>query len=207
MNQPDAAVMLRSTAKPSFDPLDSRVEASDRELIERCRGGESAAWDEFVDRFGRLVYSIPIRAGLAASDADDVFQRVFSIAWKELEHLRDLARVAPWLIKTTYRESWRLRRVLRTRADRASELVSDVASSETPSDEQVDQWERQHKVRTALSQLDERCQKLIHALFFESPEPSYQELAERIGTPIGSLGPTRSRCLTKMEQLLRATIL
>ena len=63
--------------------------------------------------------------------------------------------------------------------------------------------EKQHLVRLALSQLEPRCQKLLTALFLESPALSYEELAKRLDIPIGSIGPTRARCLQKLRTLLQ----
>lgn len=172
---------------------------SDRELIDACAGGDAAAWDEFVERFGRLVYSIPRKLGFSEIDGDDIFQIVMGIALRGLSKLRDETRITAWLIRTTYRECWRLRR----NRKQTSELADDAASGEDPTEELVSALERQQLVRQGLGQLETRCKTLVEALFFGDNSLSYEELASSLGMPIGSLGPTRARCLKKLETILR----
>ncbi|HYN88697.1 MAG TPA: sigma factor, partial [Ardenticatenaceae bacterium] len=73
------------------------VYRSDPALIQACINGDQSGWNELVDRYGRLVYSIPQRYGLSATDADDVFQNVFTIVLRRLESLRDQTRLSAWL--------------------------------------------------------------------------------------------------------------
>ena len=175
---------------------------SDRELVHACLSGDSTAWDALVDRYGRLVYSIPRRLGLGDADADDIFQSVMGIVLRRLASLRDENRLSAWLIRTTYRESWRHAR--RNRATTA-EFDDTLAETGTPTDEQIMRLEREQLVHQALALLDPRCSELIRAFFFETPEPSYDEIANRMGMRIGSIGPTRARCFKKMERLLADT--
>lgn len=172
----------------------------DKDLVRGCLRGDAGAWDELVERYGRLVYSIPRRLGLTSADADDVFQVVFGIVLRRLESLRDVERLSAWLIRTTYRESWRLGK--RRRQRRGEALNEDLPGDETPTDEQVATWERQHLVRQGLGLIDERCRKLLEALFFEPQTPDYEEIARRLGMKIGSIGPTRARCFSKLEAIL-----
>lgn len=174
------------------------MEHDDRQLIDACLRGDERAWDAFVERYGRLVFSIALRAGLPASDADDVLQTVFAIALRRLETLRDAERVSAWLIRLTYRESWRMRK----RQRRASVLDENVADESEPTVDELERVERQHLVRRALESLDSRCQELLTALFLESEAPSYEALAERLGMRVGSIGPTRARCFEKMQREL-----
>ena len=173
---------------------------SDQELVQACLGGESGAWDVMVERYGRLVYSIPVKLGLKEADADDVFQSVMSIVLRHLPSLRDEARLSAWLIRTTYRESWRHARDAQRR--RGQLLDETWADASTPTDAQVVRMERQELVRQAMGQLDERCAKLIRAFFFEATPLSYDEIASELGMPVGSIGPTRARCFKKLERLL-----
>lgn len=174
------------------------MERDDSALIEACLAGDAQAWSDFVDRYGRLVYSIPRKLGLPASDADDVFQMVFQIVARRLETLRDNARVAAWLIRATYRETWR-----HVRAAKKTPAIPDNLPLEAePSEDAVYEEERRELVRQAMSKLDPRCQELIRALFFETETPDYQQLAARLGMQVGSIGPTRQRCFQKLEALL-----
>lgn len=173
---------------------------SDSELVQSCLNGDAKAWDILVERYGRLIYSIPMRLGLSASDADDVFQTVMGIVLRRLATLRDESRLSAWLIRTTYRETWRYAN--KSRRNSGSDLDETQPDTATPADEQVQRLERQHHVRHAMSQLDDRCGELINALFFEKEQVSYEELAERLGMRVGSIGPTRARCFKKLERLL-----
>ena len=171
---------------------------SDPELVQACLAGDRAAWDEVVARYGRLVYAIPFRCGLDASDADDVFQNVFTILLRRLEGLRDQTRLSSWLITTTYRESWRHSREKR----RGGPLDEDLVHEGAPPLEEVVRGEREQQVREALSALDDRCQALLTALFLDPDEADYATIADRLGMPIGSIGPTRARCFRKLETAL-----
>ena len=91
----------------AVDAETQRTHESDAALVRACLAGDEDAWEELVDRYGRLVYSIPRRLGLSAVDADDVFQNVFAALFRRLADLRDQSRLTSWLITTTYRECWR----------------------------------------------------------------------------------------------------
>lgn len=177
-----------------------RVMCSDHRLIEACLAGDTRAWEEFVDRYQRLLYSIPRRQGLSPTDAEDVLQITFGIALRKLETLRDETRLSAWLIRVAYRESWRLRQ----RRDRTESLGTHDVAAQEPSDADLLKWEQQHIIRQELAKLDGRCRRLIAALFFGAETPSYERVAQELGMPLGSIGPTRARCFQKLERLLKA---
>jgi len=172
----------------------------DAALVQACIGGEAGAWDELVERYGRLVSASARRCGLGPEDADDVFQNVFTIMLRRLETLRDQTRLSSWLITTTYRESWRLARARRDAT--TAELDDQIRDrGEAPPDE-IARLEREHLVHAALRRIDERCRNLLTALFLDASEPSYEEIAARFGMAIGSIGPTRARCFRTLEGVL-----
>jgi RNA polymerase sigma factor (sigma-70 family) len=170
----------------------------DSRLVQDCINGNQTAWQELVAKYTRLVYSIPFRFDLSAPDADDVFQTVFTIVYKELPKLRNQASLASWLITITRRESLR---VVTSRRPQ-DELGEEYQDPNTTPPEQVEQWEQQHLVHQALAQIDARCRELITALFIEYPKPSYDRIAARLDIPLGSIGPTRARCFKKLESVL-----
>jgi RNA polymerase sigma factor (sigma-70 family) len=172
---------------------------SDPKLIEACLQGDRAAWDELVRRYARLVWSVGRRSGLSAADADDVHQIVFATLVRRLHDLRDRERLSSSLITTTSRECRRLLSRERGRAQADGAGGNAPASPEFGRDE-----EERQLVRDATDRLDARCRDLLTALFTAAGEPHYPEIAERLGIPIGSIGPTRARCLAKLEALLRA---
>ena len=174
------------------------MQKSDPALVEACLRGEKSAWDELVERYGRLVYSIPRRYGLSPADADDVFQNVFLTAHRSLGTLRDQTRLSAWLITTAHRESWRIGK----RADRYPDLDEHIANVAAPMENDLLAWERQHLVRQGLTALGGTCEKLLKLIFMDQGNPSYEAIAEEIGIKVGSIGPTRARCLEKLEKIL-----
>lgn len=172
---------------------------TDAELIQRCVDGYHDAWCTLIDRYGRLVYSIPRRYQMSEADGEDIVQQVFTLLFRNLRHLKDCSRLSAWLITTTQRECWR-----QMRQDRGThELPADIAASDSPSPEHVIRTlEQQFLVRRALEQLGGRCEKLLTALFLAPSEQSYEEIAQSLNMPVGSIGPTRARCFSKLEAIL-----
>jgi RNA polymerase sigma factor (sigma-70 family) len=186
----DVLTEEREEAKPMY--------RSDPALIQACLTGDQRAWDELVERYSRLVYSIPRRYGLSATEADDIFQSVWSIVLRRLEQLQDQTRLSAWLITTTHRECWRQGKM----HQRLDELDSSVVDVSRPPTEKVMAWEREQLVRQALQQLGGRCADLLAALFLDPAEPNYEQIAARLQMSVGSIGPTRTRCFKKLEPIL-----
>lgn len=173
-----------------------------RTLIDRCLQGEAAAWRLFVERYTRLVWSIVRRHRLGEADAEDVHQAVFTIAVTRLERLRDAEQVAAWLATTTRRECWRVMRRRRPTATVGDDAVATLPDDEaTPEEDRVSIEERQI-VREGLEELGGRCRELLEALFSAPGEPSYPQISARLGMPLGSIGPTRARCLRRLSEIL-----
>lgn len=188
------------TVDPGDVPSRKPDARDDVALVQACLAGESGAWDELVERYGRLVFASARRCGLNAEDAEDVFQNVFLIMLRRLETLRDQARLSSWLITTTYRESWRLARSRRDAT--TTELDDQIRDTGEAPPEEVARLEREQLVHAALGRIDERCRNLLTALFLDAGEPSYEEISARFGMAIGSIGPTRARCFRKLERSL-----
>lgn len=184
------------------------MQPTDRELLRACRGGDESSWGALVDRYQRLIYAIPRRAGLNEDQASEVFQEVFATLVQKLDDITDPDRLHAWLVTTARRKTWRLmskERLLRpsnTSDEGRDEELSAVVDDAPLPDENLVRLEEQHRIRTALMALDERCQKLLTLLYYTPEPPSYAEIAAEFGTPEGSIGPTRARCLKKMMQLL-----
>lgn len=174
---------------------------SDPQLVQACQAGRQDAWNALVERYGRLVYSIPRRYGLSESDADDVFAAVWATVFRKLGELRDQLRLSSWLITTTHRECWRIGR--RNAAYKGSDFESHFADVGSPADDKVEAWETQHLVREGLKELGGRCQELLTALFFDAARQDYEAVSAKLGVPIGSIGPTRARCFKKLAAILR----
>lgn len=170
----------------------------DPKLIKACLAGKQNAWDELVERYGRLIYSIPRKYGFCDADADDVYSSVFMILVRKLDTVRDQNRLAAWIIRTTHRECYRIGK----KANRYKELDTLIEDVSEPAPQQVMQWEHQHLVREGLGQLGGKCQELLTAMFLEQANPNYEAIAIRLGMKVGSIGPTRARCFMKLEKIL-----
>lgn len=192
--------MYASNARPLM-PGDDNAD-----LISACRAGDAAAWELLVRRYQRLIYAIPRRAGLSEDEAAEVFQRVCIVLFKHLDRIDRPERLGAWLATTARRESWRQLRNARAvdsldQGDEDGEAMQ-IADTTMLPDEVVEQVELQHEVRLAVRELNERCQRLIGLLFYQPDPPSYATIAVALGVPEGSIGPTRARCLRKLQLLL-----
>ena len=178
--------------------------ATEQELIERCLAGDDAAWGELVARSQGLVYSVPRRMGLRPEDAAEVFQTVWILLYQRLASVRDPARLGGWLLTTATRESVRASRRARRdalRGEGGDAPEADVRDARPLADEDREALERAQILRSALSELSERCRLLLEA-FLADDEPNYRDVARRLGIPIGSIGPTRARCFARLRELL-----
>jgi RNA polymerase sigma factor (sigma-70 family) len=182
-------------------------DVEDTALIERCLAGDETAWEALVRRYANLVYGIASRVGLETDEAADVFQAVFVIVWRSLALLKEPQAFPGWLATIVRREALRTARA-RDRQQRRAERMSEdptahvLPSAAAPADEAVERADRAAVVGHAVERMDPRCRELLAMLFWETPSPSYDEAAARLGMPIGSLGPTRGRCLEKLRVAL-----
>lgn len=186
----------------------------DEELLSACLRGEAAAWDTLIERYAPLIYSIPLKYGLPDADAADVFQSVCVTLFEKLGTIRDPKRLPAWIITTTTRESWATRKRSRrlstsaaaVQAGDAAPLLDDLTDPGPLPEEELLALERQALVRVALERLSTACQKMLTTLFNDrDPPTSYLELAERLGMPPNSIGPTRARCLNRLRALVEAS--
>jgi RNA polymerase sigma factor (sigma-70 family) len=175
------------------------------ELVERAAQGDEVAWRMLVDRYSGLVWSVVRGFRLDHAAAADAAQTVWLRLVQGLDGVRDPNRLAGWLATTARRECLR---ALRT------------GGREFPSEDQLDQPgvmppvgspeehllgdERQRELWRAVSSLSERCQMLLRAIAYE-PDHSYQQISASLSMPVGSIGPTRSRCLTQLRSILDET--
>ncbi len=175
---------------------------TDSQLVKRCIEGDEKAWDAIVDRYMRLVYSIPLSYGASREDAADIAQEVFLRLFENLGKLKDASRLAAWLKTTTQRESWKWlkkwNREISVDWDGEASAVADPHSV----DDLADRIERYQALKEAMMLLGERCRRLLNMLFYRQPKPSYREISEETGIPEGAIGPTRARCLKKLKRIM-----
>ena len=178
---------------------------TDGDLIQACRQGNTDAWERLLDRYERLVFSIPLNYGLAVEDAADLAQITFTILMQSLDSLQDDTRLAYWLSTVARRHTWRwLERNRREGVNPGGDLAE--AELVTSGDDPLEQWERLEWIQEGLNLLNQRCRELLLALYFDFEQPSYAQVAERFSMPVGSIGPTRARCLEQLKKLLNGSL-
>jgi RNA polymerase sigma factor (sigma-70 family) len=173
-----------------------------RELVGRAASGDWGAWSELVDRFAPLIWSVARSVGLNASDAADVSQTTWLRFCEHLGDLDDPSRAGGWLATTAHREAIRVSRL------GARQVVVDPWTwldrpdqAADGADDRLLAGERDMTVQYALAVLPDRCRALLLAAV-EDPPVRYRQLAGRLGIAVGSVGPTRGRCLEKLRELI-----
>ena len=179
---------------------------TDGDLIRRCRQGSRGAWQQLLNRYERLVYSIPLRYGLSRDDAADIAQITFTILIQSLDKLSEDSSLGSWLVTVARRHTWRL--LERNRREIASEhlegadfVESAVLLGKSDADS-IEHWQLAAWLDAGLSKLGAACRELLLALYFQPEGSSYAEVAARLGMPGGSIGPRRARCLKSLRQVL-----
>lgn len=182
------------------------MQPSNEELIRACLRDDGAAWEILVRRYERLVYSIPLRAGLDQERSAEVFQQVFTRLVEHLDRIEQPDRIGAWLVTTARRETWSLshREPLTYPLNFGDneEESHYLAISDPLPDKVLLHLEEQNMIHLALAELNERCRRLLSLLFFHPDPPAYAEIAEELDMSEGSIGPTRNRCLKKLRRLL-----
>jgi RNA polymerase sigma factor (sigma-70 family) len=174
------------------------------ELVRRARQGEQPAWNQIVARYSGLIWAITRTYRLTGTQADDVAQTCWLRLVEHLDRIRDPEHVGAWLATTARRESLRVLRAAAREAPPPDDLSTPMPGVEVESPELLailsDQATR---LWQAFKQLPGHCYRLLRALL-ASPPPSYAEVAAALDMPIGSIGPTRMRCLRLLRQRLEA---
>ena len=175
------------------------------EFVRRAADGDRQAWECLVDQFARLIWSITADFKLVESDAADVAQTTWLRLLEHIDRIEYPDRVGSWLAATARNEC------LRSLAARKRVVLSDddtELAGAVPHGPEIDERlladERAQTVRDAMSRLPRRWQRLLEMLMADPPA-SYADISDELELPIGSIGPTRGRCLARLRVLLQAT--
>ena len=178
------------------------AEADDDVLVERARKGDQSSWDALVARHGGRVWAVARAHRLNAADADDVFQVTFLRLVTHIDTIRDPSKVGAWLKTTARHECLRvLRKSKRTVPASDDDILDSPDPLLPPVDARLMADERQVALHAAVERLSEPCKRLLRVLMAD-PEPTYEEVGQALGMPIGSIGPTRGRCLQHLRREL-----
>jgi RNA polymerase sigma factor (sigma-70 family) len=183
--------------------------ASDEGLILACRQGEANAWNMLINRYQRLIYAIPRRAGLDEDQAAEVFQHTFTKLFENLNRIKQPDRIQAWLVTTARRETLSKLNLHRREPalwdmdkGQGEGHFEDVPDDAPLPDQVLERLQEQHIIRTAIESLGEPYCQLLKMLFYQGDQLSYAEVAAALNMPEGSIGPTRARSLQKLRQLL-----
>jgi RNA polymerase sigma factor (sigma-70 family) len=175
------------------------------DLVLRAADGDKDAWDRLVDQYGRLIWSITREFKLVESDAADVAQTTWMRLIEHIDRLEYPERVGSWLAATARNECLRSLAARKRFVLINGEVALDGVAEHGPEvDEGLLASERAQVVRAAMTQLPTRWQRLMELLMADPPT-SYAEISDKLGLPVGSIGPTRGRCLDRLRILLEAS--
>ena len=200
--------MIATLTRPCYAPAYASARQNTRQvrddpvvidLVAAVRGGDRQAWDALVERYAPLIWSICRRYQLSPADTEDVGQTVWLRLVNQLDVIREPAALPGWLATTTRRECVRVQCAARG-ANAVAFAVANLPDERAEAAEQeLLDTERHAALRAAFAQLPLAGQRLIAMLIADPPLP-YAEISARLGIPVGSIGPTRGRCLDRMRR-------
>ncbi|MFB3815430.1 MAG: RNA polymerase sigma factor [Terriglobales bacterium] len=176
----------------------------DDRLVRECLNGNEDAWHALIQKYKRLIYSIPLKYRASPEDAADIFQAVCLELFSELPNLRKVESLTSWIITVASHKSYHWKKQQRMTdlnldgvdAQTAEELLPTLAP------EVIEDLERQQMVRDAIAKLPARCAEMVRLLFYEHPPVPYSDVAKRLGLAVGSIGFIRGRCLKRLQKIL-----
>jgi RNA polymerase sigma factor (sigma-70 family) len=173
-------------------------------LLARAAQGDQRAWDALVGQHTRLLWSVARSFRLDAADANDVVQTTWLRLVEHLDTIEDPARLVGWLVTTARREAMRVLRRSGRERPVVEDTVLDRPDDGPPVDTRLLVDERDKALWQAFAALNDKCRRLLQIAVNE-PQ-AYDEISAALGMPIGSIGPTRRRCLTQLRALLEGTV-
>ncbi|HLK66942.1 MAG TPA: sigma-70 family RNA polymerase sigma factor [Bryobacteraceae bacterium] len=183
--------------------LKSASDWTNSRLVEECLRGNELAWHALVDRYKKLIYSIPMRYGATPQDAADIFQGVCIDLFNELPRLRNAEALQGWLIRVATHRCYHWKRQQDPNASEWDEDHIGGLSGDAPiPPDLLADLEREQILREAIASLPPRCRKMIDLLFFEHPPLPYNEVAQKLSLARGSIGFIRGRCLKRLKKIL-----
>ena len=170
-------------------------------LFARWRGGDARAMDELVRLMTPLLWHVVRAYGLDAALAEDVVQTTWLTLVRRHETITEPQAVSGWLTMCARREAWRVGKLHR----RADAVETEHLEPHLPAQESAEQTaatdEQSRRLWLSVARLDDRCQRLLRVVAFEE-RPDYARIAKDLSMAVGSIGPTRQRCLGKLRNLL-----
>ena len=171
------------------------------DLLDAAKGGSEDALGQITAELSPMLWHVARAAGLGADDAEDVVQTAWERLLSHLADIRAPQALVSWLVVTTKREAWRTRSSGRRQRPADQEWLTAIPDHAAGAEEQIVLDEQQRALWRAVGRLSAQCQELLRIVAF-IPRPDYQSVSAALGMPVGSIGPTRGRCLEKIRALL-----
>jgi len=206
-----------SRGRPPGSGLEKTVPLDDRELVGRLERGEEDAWREFLSSRGRLIRVAAARCGLPPDQHDEVLQETCRRMLVRLPQLGEPYALGAWVYRIARSVAVDLvRRSARERTMESDAVSALLEDPDRPSwsdrddprdvDEALDLARELDHLARAMGSLDERCRRLLEALYLEEPRPSYRAIGSRLELAVGSIGPIRARCLARLRARLEEAV-
>lgn len=199
---------MPTETEPQIEFSAKGLSRDDADVIKACRAGDQSAWNELVERYERLIITIPRRAGLTEEQAADVFQEVFLTLFEKLDDIEQPERIRSWMVTTAKFKTWGIVRGQKgfhsPETEEEMELeMANLQDDAKLADDLLVELEQQHLIRSAVKKLEERCRTILSMIYLRDVAASYADVAVAIGVGETSISPLRARCLQKLAKLLK----
>jgi RNA polymerase sigma factor (sigma-70 family) len=177
---------------------------SDQELVRGCLAFREEDWNQLVDKYKNLIYSIPLRYDFSREEAADIFQAVCLDLIQVLPKLRDPQALPKWLVQVTAHKCFHRKKFDGRMVSQDDQEAPPLHEASVPAEAEAGlrQIEEDHMLRQALDDLAPRCRELVHMLFYEEPKRPYAQVAASLGLAKGSVGLLRQKCLHSLRKRL-----
>jgi RNA polymerase sigma factor (sigma-70 family) len=175
--------------------------ASVAALVEAASQGSQPAWTELVARFGGMIASVGRRYGLSSADVGELQQTTWLRLVENLHRIEQPERVGGWLATTARRESLQMLRRAARYTTGADQMLVNMPDSSLSTIHDRPSAEAQQALMQAWVRLKPRCRELL-SLLMSDREIGYKDLSKLLSMPVGSIGPTRARCLEHLRKLV-----
>ncbi|MFI5105573.1 MAG: RNA polymerase sigma factor [Terriglobales bacterium] len=193
---------MDDNAKEISIPTPKDAAAEDERLVQECLNGDERAWNRLIEKYKRLIYSVPVKYRMSPDDASDVFQNVCVDLFTNLPKLRKVESLRSWLITVATHKCFHFKKQQRGQDVELDAMEQEMAEEIAPAPEVLQEIQEEQAVRDAIVKLSPRCAQLVQLLFFEQPPVPYNEVAQKLGLATGSIGFIRGRCLNRLQKIL-----
>ena len=167
------------------------------------RAGSAPAMDRLVRVMTPILWHVVRAYGLNRELAEDVVQSTWLTLVRRADSILDAQAVGGWLTITARREAWRVGKLATSTVTMEDEVLDVVGESQVSAEDTAEEHDRHTRLWASVATLDERCQRLLRVVAFDA-RPDYAKIATDLGMRIGSIGPTRGRCLEKLRSAVEA---